>query len=154
MIVRTAAAIAAFATATAAMAGERYATPSDPQWQAECSSCHVAYPPRLLPAESWRIVMAGLGRHYGADASVEPQTAAGIERFLAANAGRKRAPAGNEPRITQTAWFHKEHREVPAATWQSAAVKSASNCAACHRHADTGDYSERTLRVPGGRSRP
>ncbi len=27
---------------------------SNALWQAECGSCHVAYPPRLLPAESWR----------------------------------------------------------------------------------------------------
>lgn len=28
-------------------------------WQTECGSCHVAFPPRLLPAESWRAMMSG-----------------------------------------------------------------------------------------------
>jgi hypothetical protein len=29
-------------------------------WHSECGSCHVAYPPRLLEAASWRTIMQGL----------------------------------------------------------------------------------------------
>ena len=46
----------------AAAAGEHRFTASDPVWKAECGSCHVAYPPQLLPAQSWRKIMARLDR--------------------------------------------------------------------------------------------
>ena len=42
----------------------------------------------------------------------------------------------------------KEHDEVPAALWKSAAVKGPANCAACHTRAEDGDYAERSLRLP------
>ena len=32
--------------------------PASPTYRAECGSCHVPYPPQLLPAESWRALMA------------------------------------------------------------------------------------------------
>jgi hypothetical protein len=108
----------------------------------------VAFPPRLLPAEAWQRIMGRLERHYGTDASLDKLTQEEIERFLVANAGRRPAQAAEEPRITETAWFRKEHDEVPSALWRSANVKSAANCAACHTRADDGDYSKRTRRMP------
>lgn len=130
-------------------AADKVRLPPNPAYKAECASCHVAYPPALLGAESWRRLMAGLDRHFGSDASLDAKAHEEISRYLAANAGRRDMPPGEEPRITTTRWFHKEHdREVPAALWKSAAVKSAANCGACHTRADDGDYSERTLRLP------
>ena len=140
---------AASAAAPAAAGGSRYAAGND-IWQAECASCHIAYPPQLLPAASWQRLMAGLEKHFGADASVEAVAAAEIGRFLEANAARgKRARQGaGELRITRTAWFSREHDEVPAQTWSSPAVRSASNCTACHSLAERGDFSERNVRIP------
>ena len=121
----------------------------NPAWQAECGSCHVAYPPRLLPAASWRALMDDLGRHFGTDASVDPATAAAIRAFLETNAGRARTP-GDEAtlRVTQTRWFVREHREIAARTWHSASVRSAANCAACHMGAEAGRFSEHDVRIP------
>ncbi|HWQ39194.1 MAG TPA: diheme cytochrome c [Burkholderiales bacterium] len=134
--------------AAAAFADEARFTASNPAWKTECGSCHVAYPPPLLPARSWRTIMARLDRHFGADASVDPQTAAQIERFLVANAGQGRGPSVAEPRITEAAWFVREHDAVPPALWKRPQVKSPANCGACHTRAELGDYSERTLRMP------
>ena len=122
---------------------------SNPAWQSECGSCHVAYPPRLLPAASWRALMDDLGRHFGTDASIDPATATAIRAFLEANAGRARG-AGDEAtlRITQTGWFVREHRKVAARTWHSASVRSAANCAACHTGAEAGRFSEHDVRLP------
>ena len=122
--------------------------PLNPAYKAECGSCHVPYPAKRLPAQSWRELMARLDRHFGSDASLDAKMHEEISRYLAANAGRRDAPPGAEPRISETRWFHKEHDEVPAALWKSAAVKGAANCAACHTRAEDGDYSERTLRLP------
>jgi hypothetical protein len=135
--------------ATPAGADDKPRPPPDPVYKAECGSCHVAYPPKLLPAASWQQLMQRLDRHFGSDASLDAKAQEEISRYLAANAGRRDSPAGVEPRITETSWFRKEHdKEVPAALWKSAAVKSAANCGACHTRADDGDYSERALRLP------
>jgi hypothetical protein len=124
-----------------------------PAYKAECASCHVAYPPALLPADAWKRLMGGLERHFGTDASLDAATAKAIGAWLEANAGtyrkvRREGAAPPEDRITRSAWFQRKHDEVPAATWKRPDVKSPANCAACHTQADQGDFSERQLRVP------
>lgn len=108
-------------------------------WKAECGSCHVAYPPQLLPAASWDAIFAGLGDHFGSDASLDPATAT---QLLAEARAHARGRAHGEPplRITGTRWFRHEHDEVRASTWQQPSVGSAANCAACHAGAEDGDY--------------
>jgi hypothetical protein len=120
-------------------------------YRAECGSCHIAYPPALLGAEGWNAIMNGLERHFGTDASVDERTRAELTRYLAAGAGSRRT--ADATRITEAAWFRKEHRRIDAATWQSAAVKRASACQACHRDAATGDFEEHGVHVPRGGAR-
>ena len=127
--------------------GHRF-TADNPRWKAECGSCHLAYPPQLLPASAWRSIMAGLERHFGADASLEPAAAAEIGAFLEKNAGSGRRADGRTLRITEAAWFRREHDEVPAAAWRRPSIRSAANCAACHRGAEQGDFRERNIRIP------
>jgi len=132
-----------------AVAGEHVYTISDPTYQAECASCHIAYPPRLLPARSWRALMSGLARHFGTDASLDAPTATYLTAFLEQNAGRDRTGAAKPVlRITETRWFVHEHDEVPAHVWKSPRVKSAAHCTACHVDADRGHYSEHNIRLP------
>jgi hypothetical protein len=129
-------------TVQVAMAKGNLATPPNEPWRAECGSCHVAYPPQLLPAQSWRRLMGGLDRHFGTDASVEAPLRAEITAYLErhAGSGKRVAGAGDTLRITQTPWFRREHDEV--------ALKNPADCAACHTTADQGDYRERNLRRP------
>lgn len=137
-----------FAAGTAS-AGNHVYFATDPEWKAECGSCHIAYPPELMPAPSWRKLMTGLNDHFGTDASLDAKTAQSITRFLEANsAGGRKYGADTAIRITEAPWFRKEHRKVPARVWKSDAVKSAANCAACHTRAEQGDYNEHTLNVP------
>lgn len=120
----------------------------------ECGACHLAYPPQMLSAASWRAVMEGLPRHFGTDASLEPALHADILRYLEENASNGNTfSASGKPllRITETRWFVHEHgEELPADIWRHPKVKSPTNCAACHTAADKGDFSERTLRLPNG----
>jgi 2-aminobenzoate-CoA ligase len=81
----------------------------------------VAYPPALLPAGSWQAVLSGLDRHFGTDASVDAKSLAELRAFLDSNAGRDRRASAGTPglRISETDWFRREHRKVPATTWQA-----------------------------------
>lgn len=141
--------LAALAVASAApgKADDRRPAPVNDTWKTECGACHVPYPPRLLPARSWRVVMGGLDRHFGTDASLDPQTAAEVAAFLDRHAGRDRGDPATM-RVTETAWFRRKHREIPAAAWGRPAVKGPANCAACHPAAARGDYDEDAVRVP------
>jgi hypothetical protein len=119
-------------------------------WQTECGSCHVAFPPRLLPAKSWQAVMSGLDKHFGSDASLDAPSAREIGAFLDKNAGSNRHSRSGKPvlRITETRWFVREHDEVSDRTWKNPKVNSAANCAACHIEAESGNYGERSIRIP------
>ena len=58
-------------------------------WHTECSGCHDAYAPGLLPAASWQKIMSGLDKHFGADASLPPQETEKIAAFLEKNASNR-----------------------------------------------------------------
>jgi len=119
-------------------------------YQAECSSCHMAYQPALLPANDWRKLMAGLNEHFGSDATVDPKNGAEINAFLERNGGdpKRLGSAGTPPRITQTRHFTHHHHEVPPKFWRDPRVKSAANCEACHSAAAKGNYSEHDIAIP------
>jgi hypothetical protein len=128
--------------------GHRYLA-TDPVWKAECGSCHLPYPPELLPASSWRALMNGLDRHFGTDASLESATAARISAFLERNAGRDRSESGRPLlRITESRWFRHEHDELGGTVWKNPKIKSPANCAACHADAEAGDFDEHGARIP------
>ncbi len=119
-------------------------------YKQECAACHMAYPPSLLPAASWRRIMNGLDRHYGTDASMEPAQVQQIGAWLQTHAGTyKRVyeePA--EDRITRSAWFARKHKEVDASVWKRASIKSAAQCSVCHTRADEGSFDEHQVRIP------
>lgn len=145
--------ILAFGLAHAALADDDRAAarvPPLPSYQQECSSCHLAYPPGMLPAASWRRLMAGLPKHFGTDASLDPATQKELASWLDAQAGTYKRVRAEPPedRITRSDWFIRKHDEVPAATWKRPAIKSASNCGACHTQADQGDFSESRVHIP------
>ncbi len=131
-------------------ADERLVVPRNDTWKTECGACHLAYPPQLLPARSWRAIMQGLDKHFATDASLDPATARGVQAFLEQHAGRDRGgPEASAPiRITDTGWFRREHRKIPAASWAHPDVRSRANCPACHRAAERGDFDEHSVRLP------
>jgi cytochrome c553 len=140
--------------------GKLAPTAANPKWHTECSACHVAYPPALLPERSWRKLMGGLERHFGSDASLDAATTKEITAFLASQSAdrassrtaakvlRGMAPTETPLRITATAWFQRQHDEIRADVWKRPKVGSPANCAACHSGADQGDYAEHQVRIP------
>jgi hypothetical protein len=135
--------------------GQKYKA-SNPRWKEDCGACHIAYPPQMLPAVSWRAIMAGLDKHFGSNASLDADVAKEITEFLEKNAdARKREAAGKQDasaktllRITEGRWFKSEHREVAARDWKNQKVKSPANCGACHTTAESGDFSEDNVKIP------
>ena len=73
------------------------------KWQQECSACHLAFPPGLLPAESWSKLVAGLDRHFGVDASLTPAEAGEVGTFLTSNASNRWSAKTAPLRITEIA---------------------------------------------------
>ena len=45
--------------------GRFYAPVADPVVKEECGGCHLAFPPSMLPASSWRRMMGELENHFG-----------------------------------------------------------------------------------------
>ncbi len=120
------------------------------RFQQECSTCHIAYSPGLLPAESWRKIMAGLDKHFGSDASLEAGDNKEITAFLVNHASNRWNAPTAPMRISETAWFRRKHddREIDPGVWKNPQVKSPANCAACHPRTDRGDFNERDIRIP------
>jgi diheme cytochrome c len=146
-VIASVAALVLLAGAAAAGAERRGPAPANGAWKTECGACHLAYPPHLLPARSWRAIMGGLDKHFGTDASLDPAAAAEIAAFLERHGGRDRGPTPSL-RITETPWFQHEHRKIGAAIWARPAIKGPANCPACHAGADRGDYDDDTVRIP------
>ena len=136
--------------------------PTNPQYTTECGSCHVAFPPKMLPARSWQALMGGLGDHFGDNAELAPDVQASLSAWLVANAGdhsadpgaqraAARIPASQTPlRITGLGWFVSEHGEIPASyVTSNKDIRSFANCAACHTNAAKGSFREGEINVPG-----
>jgi hypothetical protein len=105
-------------------------------------------------------MMTGLDKHFGENAELDATTNKEITDFLVKNSadvsnsrrcskminsiGKNDAPL----RITETAYFIRKHDEVSASTFKRKAIGSASNCIACHKGAEVGNFSEHEVRIP------
>ncbi len=126
--------------AATVFAGERPPAqrPTNANWQTECAACHVAFPPSLLDAGTWRRLMDSLEHHFGTDASLDAKTRTEITDFLVQNAatGWTSEHASESMRITETEWFIRKHERKAAKLWLKGKVSSPANCNACHKSQD------------------
>ncbi len=137
------------------------AAPPSPLYQERCGACHLAYPPGLLPAGSWRKILAAGDDHYGEDLGLPPAERGELDRYLAANAAdasranlarkimRSLGP-GTPLRITEVPYIihkHQDH-ELPPGVFQRKSVGSFANCGACHPGAAAGCFDDDAVRIP------
>ncbi|MTW20532.1 cytochrome C [Allochromatium palmeri] len=139
---------------------------SHPVYIEECGSCHLAYPPGVLTADSWKQILApeSLADHYGDDASLPDDLVVELRTYLMANAADKSArirerafavpgaaPSDSSlPRITETPYFVRKHDRIPTRlVTDNPEVGSFSQCNRCHIGADTGVFDERQVDIPG-----
>ena len=120
----------------------------------ECGSCHLAYPPGLLPAISWREIMLGLADHFEDNAELDQVTAEEISRYLDDNAlamGRpstmskmlRNMPDDAPIRITELPAFAVAHDDVPVKQKkQDDKGIFLSRCTECHKGAEKGVFDK------------
>ena len=134
----------------------------NPAYRAECGSCHMAYPPGLLPARSWQGIMHGLSDHFGDNAELDPQTLATLTQYLLDNSAdqsdyrrsrkiMRSLEQGAAPlRISEVPYIRYKHHELPQAIiTANPKVGSLSNCNACHQQAEQGSFRESDILIPG-----
>jgi hypothetical protein len=135
----------------------------NPLYAAECSACHFAYQPGLLPEASWRKLMSNLSDHFGENAELAPDTQKLVTDYLIQNAAERdggwiardvlrETSMSADPvlRITEAGFFIQEHDELPPRVWRdNPKVGSMSNCSACHTKADNANFDEHQVRIPG-----
>lgn len=125
----------------------------------ECASCHILYPPTLLPKESWRILMANLEDHFGDDASLEDSDRETILSYLLKNSAQsstseasfmilKSLQNKDTIAITQTPFWKIRHQGIDDKYFKSAKVKSKANCLACHSDIDKGLIEDHNIKMP------
>lgn len=139
--------------------GKNFAPIADPIVAKECGACHMKYPAGLMPAASWSRIVAGLADHFGENAGVDAATALHMVTYLTANAAVEKPPRGGKGaakavvpaatadaplRITELAWFRKDHgpRRISAAALARKNARSAGDCMACHKDAEKGMFDE------------
>ncbi|VAW70305.1 diheme cytochrome c [hydrothermal vent metagenome] len=135
---------------------------TNPLYTEECGSCHMAYPPGLLPARSWDKIIAGLEDHFGDNAELDAETAQSISQHLQNNSAdqssyrrshkfNRSINADDTPmRISDVRYFKHEHNEIPNRMVSgNPQVKSFSQCDACHAKAEQGEFNEHNVRIPG-----
>ncbi len=161
-----------FAEAMTLPAGEPYrpykgpTLADDALWRDECGSCHLAYHPSLLPARSWRDMMAAQDDHFGEDLALYPETVAAIEAFLVRNAADGAAteaawnimastgPAEAPLRVTDTRYWRHKHSALDGLIQASPRVHGNGDCAGCHLDARAGTFRDGAMRLPPASGAP
>jgi hypothetical protein len=127
-------------------------------YRQECGDCHIAYPARFLPQQSWDLIMRDLSDHFGDSAELDKEDKRLIHNYMSDNCAEVSGPRNwltgtfNQPvvkRITELPHFRHEHNEIPTQYLQNnPKVKSLSQCDSCHLDAKTGEFSEYRIRIP------
>jgi len=153
---------AAFFTLPPTLAGTSTGAVTEQELYAEeCGSCHMVYPPALLPEQSWVKLMGGLEKHFGDNAELDSEIQTKIERYLYVRSADKnrysvlsklsRSMSRNNIviRATELPYFKRQHDEISKrSVVNNPKIKSFSNCIACHTGAERGEFDEDDVRIP------
>jgi hypothetical protein len=132
---------------------------SNPTYKTTCGECHFHYPPELLPTGSWRKIVNQLDNHFGEQVPIDPPSKEVISKYLAENGADRssseisikimKSLKGQTPlRITEIPLFQKKHRGIKPEVLNRKSIGSLSNCIACHKTAEQGNFDEDNVTVP------
>ena len=132
---------------------------SDPAYTENCSACHFAYQPGLLPSGSWEKILAGLSNHFGESIELDSESAKTISAHLRAGSANYSSgklslkilkSLGNQTplRITEVPYIRREHHEIKQNVLNRESIGSLSNCVACHTSAEKGIFDGDNVTIP------
>ncbi len=96
----------------------------------------MAFPPVLLSSGDWQILMQGLDKHFGVNASLDANSRDQIAAFLDRNGGSSWGHSADSQRITETSFFVNRHKSSIRMLMKGR-VKSLADCMACHKENGT-----------------
>ncbi|MBI5682921.1 MAG: cytochrome b/b6 domain-containing protein [Deltaproteobacteria bacterium] len=130
-------------------------------WKTECAaSCHNGFHPTLLPAVSWKRLMANLDDHFGENVSLDETTQKEVMDYLAASSAEhsmteasqkilRSIKKGEAPlSITKTPYWIDKHADIPAEVYNRKTIVSKGNCTACHPGAEVGSFEDKDIHIP------
>ena len=133
---------------------------SNSQYTKECGTCHMAFPPQLLPARSWRQIMGGLNNHFGDSAQLDDAARQKLTEYLTSNSAdgadnmqsmsvmKSIGPNETPSRITKVPYIAGLHAAVLDPVWGGYPhPKTLSECSVCHTKAEAGNYTDRGFTV-------
>jgi hypothetical protein len=132
---------------------------TNPAYKENCGACHFNYQPELLPSGSWKKILVQLNDHFGQsfelDQAVQKEVLAYLEANAAEQSTSKRAArimksvGKSAPmRITDVPYIKAKHRKVSASVLNRPSIGALSNCTACHRKAEEGNYDDDYVIIP------
>jgi len=131
-----------------------------PLFVEECASCHLLYPPFLLPKRSWKSMMATLSDHFGDDASLDEADRLAIEAYLLQNSAESSTKEAafyilesidkkkDIIAISQTPYWEKRHKNIDKTVFNAKKVRTKSNCKACHQGFEQGLIEDDKIVLP------
>lgn len=129
-------------------------------WQESCGECHLAFHPSLLPQRSWERLLAEQENHFDEALGLSGADVATLLAYARANSAEQverehawrtvqAVAAGETPlRIIETEYWKQTHVDIDGVVWRHDKVKGRLNCAACHRDAGQGGFSNGAMRLP------
>jgi len=132
---------------------------NNPTYKEECGACHFVYQPELLPSASWVKIMDKLDDHFGEEIELDPNSNKLISDYLNTNGAEKssakralkimRSLGTQAPlRITETPYIREKHHEISPSVFERKSIGSLSNCIACHKTAEEGNYEDDYVVIP------
>lgn len=136
-------------------------------WDKECSGCHLAYHPSILPARSWNALLRGQREHFGEDLDLDDETSRTLRDHALAHPAESHATplawkidsttAADTVllRVTEAGYWKDRHAGLNDADWRSTKPFA---CDGCHLDAMAGTYLPGAIRVgtpatPAGKAR-
>jgi len=126
------------------------------QYRENCGDCHFAYPPTMLPQDSWRLIIDNLADHFNEDAELDVVETKIIRDYLVNNSQSsmwrfRHKGEGDIPiRITELNYFLHKHDEIPKRLVQdNDEVGTFSNCSSCHNIKGRRLFDDGDVNIPG-----
>lgn len=127
-------------------------------YKERCGSCHFPYQPELLPSVAWKKILTE-SDHFGESLNLNTETKSAIADYLDMNAAENsntkiarkiiKSLRGQSPiRITEIPYIQKKHRKIGTDIFKRKSVGSLSNCSACHKKAEQGNYDKDYVSIP------